>query len=129
VLQFSDVTDLLLATGRMELVRVISERTGVSSPALRGVRLRAAGLLHRQEGRTADAESQLSSAVESLRRAGTPYPLARTLFDLGSLLAEQQHHDEAAPRLAEARRLFGQLQAQPWVERVDAVLAPVEARS
>jgi len=50
-----------------------------------------------------------------------------TLLEHGEWLAGEDRPAEAAPLLAEARELFDELRAEPWLARLAAV-APEEVR-
>ena len=56
---------------------------------------------------------------------GNPYALARGLLDHGSILVELGRSGEAASALQEARSLFAELRATPWLERTERALAPL----
>jgi hypothetical protein len=61
-------------------------------------------------------------AIDGLRARRAPALLARTCLDLGVLVRDQGRADDATPFLDEARALFVDLQATPWMQRTDAVL-------
>lgn len=85
---------------------------------------RARGRLQELHGDQA-AEATLVDAVTKLRTGASPFPLARGLLDLGALMTERGRPQEAASLLQEAHSIFAGLRATPWVERTDALTAPV----
>src|SRR5262249_34745524 len=64
-----------------------------------------------------DAESGYRPGAARFRELEIPFWLAVALLEHGELLAEQGRSDDAEPLLAEARALFEQLGATPWLER------------
>jgi hypothetical protein len=64
-----------------------------------------------------------------MRRAGAPFPLARVLLDLATVLTDAHRPDEAAPLLEEAATIFSPLRATPWIERTEALMSSVGAPS
>jgi tetratricopeptide (TPR) repeat protein len=82
-------------------------------------------LLHAHGGALQAAEKEFRTSLEGLRRIAVPFPAARCLLHFGSLLLELGRPDEAEALLREARGLFSQLRAIPWVRRTDAVLNPL----
>jgi hypothetical protein len=81
------------------------------------------------EGDLAAAQRELEAAVAGLRGMPVPFPLARCLLDLATVLQAQHRSSEAEPLLEEARSLFTGLRATPWVARTEALLAPSAVRS
>jgi hypothetical protein len=53
-----------------------------------------------------------------------PFYLARTELEWSEWLVAQGRSEEAEPLLAEAREIFGRLEAKPWLQRL-AHLSPV----
>jgi class 3 adenylate cyclase len=121
-----DVLDILLETGETELLeRLTSPTDSYRLPVLDGLLLRGRGRLYAQRGELAEAELALSDATAVLRPAGSPYALARALFDHGCVLAELGRRVEATSALQEARSLFTELRAAAWLERTDDALRPL----
>jgi hypothetical protein len=87
------------------------------------------GGARRSAGLLAEAEATLSDSIVRLRRAGSPFPLARGLLDLATLLTDADRADEAAPFLQEAASIFSPLRATPWIERTEALMSSVAAPS
>jgi class 3 adenylate cyclase/tetratricopeptide (TPR) repeat protein len=73
---------------------------------------------HRFRGKLAGDESEFAAAAEHLRELSLRFWLAVTLLEHGELLVERERGDEAESLLAEAREIFEELGAQPWLDRV-----------
>ncbi len=84
------------------------------------------GRLKALEGEVVEAEGLLREAVDRFAAIKMDAQRAHSCFRLGELLASTGRPGAAAA-LASARSLFEQLGATAWVERVDAVRAPVAA--
>jgi class 3 adenylate cyclase/tetratricopeptide (TPR) repeat protein len=93
---------------------------GMVSPlmaALEGYGLaRAASLTGDRE-----AGSVYETAAERFRAVGMPFWLGATLARHADWLIERGEPRDAAPLLAEARSIFGDLGATVWLDRVDAL--------
>ncbi len=74
-------------------------------------------------GELDSVEDHFKSAGALFREIAVPFYLAVTELEHGEWLAGAGRGDEADPLLAEARELFERLDATPWLERVDQVLA------
>jgi class 3 adenylate cyclase/tetratricopeptide (TPR) repeat protein len=72
------------------------------------------------------ADTDFVAAASGLRRLELPFHLALVLLEHGEWLAARGRPEDAQALLAEARDTFERLQAQPWLERVDAA-APADA--
>ncbi|HEY8774633.1 MAG TPA: adenylate/guanylate cyclase domain-containing protein [Gaiellaceae bacterium] len=85
------------------------------------------GQAHRFRARLAPTESAADSdyaaAATRFRELELPFWLAVTLLEHGEWLGEQGRSNEAEPLLAEARGIFEQLGATPWLERAGAPVA------
>ncbi|PWU18133.1 MAG: hypothetical protein C5B48_15120 [Candidatus Rokuibacteriota bacterium] len=68
-----------------------------------------------------DAESELAAAEDAFRRLEAQFHVAATQLEHAEWLIGQGRMDEARPLLAEARKIFEQLRAKPWLERLAAV--------
>jgi hypothetical protein len=93
-----------------------------------GQLVRALGVLQAHRGQP-EAEATHGDAIVQMRRAGSPFPLARGLLDLATLLTDLHRPDEAAPLLQEAASIFSPLRATPWIERTEALMSSVAATS
>jgi ATP/maltotriose-dependent transcriptional regulator MalT len=68
-----------------------------------------------------DAGPRFTAAAAHMRELGLPFHLAVTELEHAEWLASQSRMDEAQPLLDEARLVFEQLGARPWLERADQV--------
>ncbi|HEX3237704.1 MAG TPA: adenylate/guanylate cyclase domain-containing protein [Gaiellaceae bacterium] len=106
-----------------QLVGIVEEQP----PGLRGPLLEATA--HRFRARLAGddpgADRPFTAAAAQLRALDLPFHLAVVQVEHGEWLTARGRPDDAQPLLADARDTFDRLQAQPWLERVDAV-APGE---
>jgi tetratricopeptide (TPR) repeat protein len=67
------------------------------------------------------ADRLFTSAAVKLRQLELPFHLAVVQLEHGEWLTARGRPDDAQPLLGEARETFERLQAQPWLERIDAV--------
>jgi class 3 adenylate cyclase/tetratricopeptide (TPR) repeat protein len=126
-LYVSDVVDVLFEYDRIDLVQTLTPAPDVRAPIGIGGQLeRARALLQLRTGQP-QGEQTLVEAIKRMRAAGSPFPLARGLLDLGELLSKGDRPQEAAPMLHEARGIFVTLRATPWAERTERLLAPAAA--
>jgi hypothetical protein len=65
--------------------------------------------------------SGFEHAAVTFRELGLRFWLAVTLLEHGAWLVGNSRGAEAEPRLAEAREIFEQLRATPWLERLEKV--------
>jgi tetratricopeptide (TPR) repeat protein len=99
---------------------------GQVAPSMEAQRTRFRAKLAAARGEAPLVQGGFKSAAGLLRELGMRFPLAVTLLEHGEWLVAQRRAEEAAPLLAEAREIFEQLKARPWVERAEAA-APVPA--
>jgi thioesterase domain-containing protein len=85
-------------------------------PGLRSPYLEAQ--THRFRARRDGDDAGFEAAAARFRELGIPFWLAVTLLEHGEALVSDGRSDEAQPLLAEARELFEQLGAKPWLERL-----------
>jgi hypothetical protein len=78
-----------------------------------------------ERGEADVAERRFKRAAGLFREIACPFYLAVTQLEHGEWLAGQGRASESEPLLAESREVFEGLRARPWVERCDAVIAPV----
>jgi tetratricopeptide (TPR) repeat protein len=90
---------------------------GQVTPFLRSQRTRFRARLAEASGDTGTAEELFVAAAEAFRDIGFPFYLAVTLLEHAELLQRLDRPGEAAPRSAQAREVFQQLGAAPWVAR------------
>ena len=69
----------------------------------------------------AEAERGFSGAAALFREIGMPFYLAVARLEHAEALASSDRAAECRPTLTEAREIFEQLRATPWLERVDAL--------
>jgi class 3 adenylate cyclase/tetratricopeptide (TPR) repeat protein len=92
--------------------------TGGSSPSLRAHADRFAGLLAARRAEDSTWKQRLRLAEDAFRQLGYPFELAQVLLEHAELLLDGGAADGAEHLLAEARHTFGELRAEPWLERV-----------
>jgi tetratricopeptide (TPR) repeat protein len=96
-----------------ELLALVDElRPGECPPLL-------AAHAHRFRGKLAGDESEFAAAEGRFRELSLRFYLAITLLEHAELIDEQGSRDEAALLLSEARAIFEELGARPWLDRVD----------
>jgi tetratricopeptide (TPR) repeat protein len=83
------------------------------------------GQARRLRGRLSRDEAEYEAAESVFRELGLPFWLAVALVEHGELAAERGRHEDAEPLLAEAREIFGRLEATPWLERASLAREPV----
>lgn len=96
---------------------MLSNNVGPSVPGtVRAALARCRGLLAK------DASSALrhfTTALDLYTRASDRYGLARTRLALGQRLRRTQHRNQALRQLKASLTLFQELNATPWIQRVD----------
>jgi hypothetical protein len=118
----ADVVDILLEGEQVALLEELLAPTAhIVVPLIASQLACARGLLLARRGDTRAAEAALADGLRLLRPTGAPYMLARGLLAHGPVLFALGRDDEAAKVLHEARSIFAQLGATPWIERVDGV--------
>jgi tetratricopeptide (TPR) repeat protein len=95
-------------------------RPGEATPYVLAEGARFSAKLAVAQGREEAADRQFVEAEARLREIGIPYSLGVALAEHGEWLNEQGRADEADPLLAEARGIFVELKARPWLERLDS---------
>ena len=100
-----------------------SLRPGELSPFLRANGLRFRALIDARRGITDGADERFRAGAVEFRALATPFWLAMTLLEHAEWLARAGRTDDATPILAEAREVFEQLGATPWLERVERLAA------
>jgi tetratricopeptide (TPR) repeat protein len=124
-----ELVDALLEAGRTDLLENHADPDAIHAWALtkRGPKLRARGAMHLQRGEVSAAERAFARGLEAFRVCGGAYARGRLLLDYGALVWDLGRAEEAMPLLEEARSVFADLGARPWLERVAAVLPPAAA--
>jgi class 3 adenylate cyclase/tetratricopeptide (TPR) repeat protein len=77
------------------------------------------------EGESDKVEPGFKAATGLFREIGLPLWIAMTLLEHGEWLVEQGRAEDAAPLLEEAREIFEQLKAKPWLERLEKLTPAV----
>ena len=96
---------------------------GESTPWFRALAARFQGRRAALDGDEGVADAGFASAARILREIETPFNLAVACLDHAEWLCASGRPDEARPLFAEAREIFERLQAAPWLERVDRLVA------
>jgi class 3 adenylate cyclase/tetratricopeptide (TPR) repeat protein len=91
---------------------------GELTPSMTAHRTRLRAKIDAAKGDNGDVERQLQDAANEFRAIPMPFWLGVTLLDQAEWLAGQGRDEDAAPLLAEARSIFEELRATPWIERV-----------
>jgi tetratricopeptide (TPR) repeat protein len=126
-LAITEALECSLALGDLakmrELLGIIDGlRPGELTPWFRAIRASFRARLAAATG-DAEVESHFEDAERDYEGLGTPFFLAATQLEHGEWLVAQGRAHEAESHLTEAREIFEQLEAWPWLERLD-VLAP-----
>jgi len=90
---------------------------GLSSPFLQAIAHRFRGRL---AGDDPGADRHFTAAAAQLRAVALPFYLAVVQLEHAEWLTARGRPDDAQALLAEARETFERLEAQPWLDRVDA---------
>ena len=108
-----DMTEVRRLLDRVLTLRRIDRTQSHTAHLLRfEARLAAA------QGRADAAESGFQRAVAAFRELRMPFGLAATLLEYAEWLVEERRADEVAALLREARPVFEELEAAPWLRRV-----------
>jgi class 3 adenylate cyclase/tetratricopeptide (TPR) repeat protein len=115
--------DAAFRLGRMERVEELVDtldrlRPGQVTPSIRAQTSRFRARLAAARGETEGVDSGYKGAAAAFRDGVIPFWLAVTLVEHGEWLIDQGHAPEAEPLLREARAIFEQLKAGPWLERL-----------
>jgi class 3 adenylate cyclase/tetratricopeptide (TPR) repeat protein len=119
---YADVLDSALALGRLDRAEVFLERLqalrpGELPPFLRAQEARMRARLAAARAQADGVEPGFKLAAGIFREFGLPFWLGVTLLEHAEWLIDQGRAEEAEPLLREARGLFDDLEARPWVER------------
>ncbi len=111
-----------------ELISFVAELPpAMRSPLLRSGAARLEGLLAARRGDLKAADERLAAAARELGDTEAPFNLAQILLEHAEVLGSSGREEQAASLLAQARAMFEQLRARPWLERADAFQAAVLA--
>jgi hypothetical protein len=120
-----ELDDLDSINDRLERFRRLSPAE--QQPFSTAQTLRFGALLAVRAGESAAAGQRFEEAGALLREIGARFYLAVVQLEHGRWLVETERADEAEPLLAEARGIFEELQAVPWLRRLEAVGEPAPA--
>jgi tetratricopeptide (TPR) repeat protein len=98
---------------------------GLRSPYLGGQALRFRARLSPSDDAALES---FDAAAKRFRELGTPFWLAVTQLEHGERLVAAGHPSDAESLLADAREIFGRLEASPWIERVKVAARTDQAR-
>jgi class 3 adenylate cyclase/tetratricopeptide (TPR) repeat protein len=120
---FSQAVEAALAVGDIDVAErlvstVESMRPGRYPQSMRAQSLRLRGRLATLAGDVDRADQLLRQAASLLRELAMPFAMAVVMLEQAELLRAEGRSDEAAPLLDEARGVFDQLGAVPWLDRV-----------
>jgi class 3 adenylate cyclase/tetratricopeptide (TPR) repeat protein len=112
------------ALGQRNKVNALLEMVDRHPPGLRAPLLEATAHRFRAHlaGDDPGADRHFTAAAAQLRSCELPFHLAVVQLEHGEWLMARGRPDDAQPLLAEARDTFDRLRAEPWLERLDAVL-------
>jgi class 3 adenylate cyclase/tetratricopeptide (TPR) repeat protein len=105
---------------RDHLATIDDLRPGEATPYVLAEGARFGAKLAAAVGRGEAADREFAEAERRFREIGMPFSLATTMAEHAEWLSEQGRAEEAEPLLAEARGIFTDLKAAPWVERLDS---------
>ncbi|HEY8860177.1 MAG TPA: hypothetical protein VIM27_12040, partial [Gaiellales bacterium] len=105
-----------------ELLGIIEHmRPGELTPFLRAHGLRLRARLDAQRGIDEGVDERFRTGAAELRDLGTPFWLAVTLLEYAEWLSHNGRDQDAAALIPEARTIFDDLRAAPWLARLDAL--------
>ncbi len=115
--------EILLAARDLENARAaaaeLAEIAGtIGAPLLHAASAHATGAVRLAEGDIADASTSLREAWEIWRDLGTPYEEAQTCLLVAAVCERRGDQDGRRLELDAARKLFTQLNAEPWLARI-----------
>jgi tetratricopeptide (TPR) repeat protein len=122
-LELDDIARAEALIGEAEALPPIARRTMLDHQLLR---LRA--LVAGRRG-AAGGEAELAEAARGFRELGMRFWLAVALLELAEALRADGRTAEAEQPLDEARAIFSELEARPWLERAGRAAAPLAARA
>jgi class 3 adenylate cyclase/tetratricopeptide (TPR) repeat protein len=99
------------------MTKVEALHPGELTPFLRAQRSRLRARLDAAQGLEEGIDGNFRSAVALFREFGLAFYLAVTLLEHAEWLSDEGRFNEAAPLFAEARSIFEELEATPWLDR------------
>ena len=121
--------EILLAAGdtagaRAAAAELCEMAAAIGTPLLSGVSAHAMGAVLLAEGDLAGATTMLRQACEAWRDLETPYEEAQTRLLMASLCERRGDREGHRLDVDAARRLFQQLNAEPWLARIEQPSRP-----
>jgi hypothetical protein len=109
-------------TAKAEELLALAEglHPGEVTPLLAAQRARFRARLEVEHGRHDRVDESFRSAATIFSEYSFAFHLAVTQLEHAEWLVTKSRADEAEPLLAEARETFERLEANPWLERLDA---------
>jgi hypothetical protein len=92
-------------------------------PLVRAHAMRFRAQLQADAGDLERGDRLFRGAAAIMRELATPFPMAVTMLDHAEVLLGAGDPDTAEPLVAEARSVFADLGAVPWIERADRLAA------
>jgi class 3 adenylate cyclase/tetratricopeptide (TPR) repeat protein len=92
-------------------------------PLVRAHAMRFRAQLQADAGDLERGDRLFRGAAALMRELATPFPMAVTMLDHAEVLLGAGDPDTAEPLVAEARSVFADLGAVPWIERADRLAA------
>jgi class 3 adenylate cyclase/tetratricopeptide (TPR) repeat protein len=123
---FAQAVDAAFALGDLAQVEAVLDligglRRGEVWPSLVALGERTNARLAVARGEADAAEKGFAAASATFRQIGVPYWLAATLTEHAELLVAAGRAVEADEMISEARDVFEQLEARPWLDRLDRI--------
>ncbi len=112
-----------LQTVHEQLDAVGTRQSPVVAPTVHALIQRFRARLAALEGRDDDVMPSSQAAIDTFQQRQMPFWLAVTRLELGEWLMQRGKRADAEAVLAEARSAFGELGANPWIQRTDAASA------
>jgi len=109
------------------LGEIAALRPGDLTPYLQAQAARFAARVASIKGEDENVPTAYLAAARSFRERSMPFWLAVTLLEHAEWLHARRRGEESEPLAAEAREIFERLKAQPWLERLEAVMPRVSA--
>jgi class 3 adenylate cyclase/tetratricopeptide (TPR) repeat protein len=108
-----------------ELLAIVEkEQVGLRPPLLAATAQRFRARLAADDP---GADRHFTAAAAQLRALELPFHLAVVQLEHGEWLVARGRPDDAQPLLTEAREAFAELEARPWLDRIDAAGATTPA--
>ncbi|HST25029.1 MAG TPA: AAA family ATPase [Gaiellaceae bacterium] len=130
---YGDYVEALIELGDLDraegVLDLFEERSRTADrAALLAIAASCRALLAAARQDLADAAAAIDEALEQHARVRVPFDLARTLLVAGQVRRRRGERREARDALEEARRIFEELGAPPWVARAAAELRRIPIR-